>query len=43
MVGVRGERRAHLGLDTVVARCAFAGGEQAVAEHSRWIEVVRAV
>lgn len=43
MVGTRGERRSHLGLDTVVARRAFTGGEQAIAEHSRWIEVVRAV
>ena len=42
MVGTRGERRTHLGLSAVVARCAFAGGEQAVAEHSCWIEVVRA-
>lgn len=42
MVGARGERRAHLGLDTVVARRALAGGEQTVAEQSRWIEVVRA-
>ena len=42
MVGTRGECRSHLGLDTVVARRAFTGGEQAVAEHSRWIEVVRA-
>ena len=42
MVGARGERRAYLGLDIVVARRAFTGGEQAIAEHSRWIEVVRA-
>lgn len=42
MVGARGERRAHLGLDIVVARRAFTGGEQAIAEHSRWIEIVRA-
>ena len=42
MVGARGERRAHLRLDTVVARRAFAGGKQAVAEHSRWIQVMRA-
>lgn len=42
MVGTRGKRRTHLGLSAVVARCAFAGGEQTVAEHSCWIEVVRA-
>ena len=42
MVGARGERRAHLGFDIVVARRAFTGGEQAIAEHSRWIEIVRA-
>lgn len=42
MVGTRGECRSHLGLDTVVARRAFTGGEQAIAEHPRWIEVVRA-
>ena len=42
MAGVRGERRSHLGLGTVVARRAFTGGEQAIAEHSRWIEDVRA-
>lgn len=42
MVAVRGKRRVHLGFGIVVTRRAFAGGEQAIAKHSRWIEVVRA-
>ena len=42
MVGARGERCSHLGLATVMACRAFTGREQAGAEHSRWIEVVRA-
>ena len=32
MVGARGKRRAHLGFGIVVARCAFTGGEQAIAD-----------